>query len=358
VTRYPLRITHRRDETPDAVSLDFGIPQDLRHAFAHKPGQFVTIAVEIDGEPLERSYSISSLPAADAPVRITVKRVPGGKVSNWLADRASPGQLIEVAAPRGRFFVAPDAPVHVVLLGAGSGMAPLVPIARHLCRDRRHRVTLACGQRTESDLLLRDELEQLGKEPGCEVLLRLSRPGDGWAGGHGRVDAAFIASQLPLWRESGLPLQFYLCGPQSFMSEALAALGAAGIDGDQVRQENFSLTAEADNDEPGLPVTGADAGEPGVCERVSASVSGEEYEVVPEPGESLLASLLRVGAAVPYSCLEGTCASCIAKVKHGTVDLRPGVLQVLPPKDLAEGMILACLARPTSTRVHIDFDDI
>lgn len=359
MTRYPLRLVQRRQESPDAVSLSFEVPVDLRSAFTHQPGQFVSVAIQTDGQTLERSYSISSLPRSDAPMlRITVKRVPGGKVSNWLVDQACPGQLIDVATPRGRFYVDPREPVHAVLLGAGSGVAPLVPIARTLCAGGRHRVTFACGQRTAADLLLRDEIEALCGSPGCTVLLRLSRAGADGAGGRGRIDRAFVADQVACWRKPGLPLQVYLCGPEAFMNDALDALRSAGIPDDQIRRESFTLCADADSDEPGLVVAGAEAGETGDCAVVSACASGMEGEATYEAGEGLLASLLRANAAVPYSCQEGTCASCIAALKHGTVELHPAVLRVLGQSDLDQHLILACLARPRSTRVHIDFDDL
>jgi len=358
MTRYPLRVTHRVLETPDTVSLGFGVPQDLRHVFRHQPGQFVSLAMDVDGQSLERSYSISSLPDIYPWLRITVKRLPAGMVSGWLVDQVQTGTLIELAAPRGRFFDPPTAPVHAVLLGAGSGIAPLVPIARHLSSVGAHQVSLICGQRTEADLILRDELEALDAQNNCRVSLRLTRPKFVWTGERGRIDAPYIAAQLPAWRETGLPLVFYLCGPEAFMHESEAALLAGGVTTESIRKESFVLTPEEDTGEPGIAVVAADADQAGECTEIRASVSGEEFEVQPEPGESLLASLLRVGAPVPFSCQEGTCASCIARLKHGAVELRPGALKILPQQDIDKGLILACLSRPQSARVHIDFDDL
>ena len=358
MTRYPLRVTHRRLETPDTVSLGFGVPQDLRHVFRHQPGQFVSLALDVDGESFERSYSISSLPDLHPWLRITVKRVSGGRVSHWLVEHALEGALIELAAPRGRFFDPPTAPLHAVLLGAGSGIAPLVPIAKHLSSAGTHRVSLICGQRTEADLILRDELEALSGQQDCRVSLRLSRPEPGWTGGRGRVDDGYIARHLPGWREARMPLVFYLCGPEAFMREADDALRACGVAAATIRRESFALTPEEETGEPGIAVLAAEADEAGDCNEVRACVNGEEFEACPEPGESLLASLLRVGASVPYSCQEGTCASCIARLKVGAVELRRGALQILPQQDVDKGLILACLSHPRSTRVHIDFDDL
>jgi ferredoxin-NADP reductase len=358
MTRYPLRVTHRILESPDTVSLGFGVPQDLRHVFRHRPGQFVSLAMDVDGQSLERSYSISSLPDIHPWLRITVKRLPAGKVSGWLVEQVQAGTVIELAAPRGRFFDPPANPVHAVLLGAGSGIAPLVPIARHLSSAGTHQVSLICGQRTEADLILRDEIEALGTQSNCRVSLRLTRPKFAWAGELGRIDARYIATRLPAWRDTGLPLVFYVCGPEPFMGDVEDALRAGGVTAESIRKESFVLTPEEDTGEPGIAVLAAEADEAGDCIEIRASASGEEFEVQPESGESLLASLLRAGAPVPFSCQEGTCASCIARLKRGAVELKRGALQILPQQDIDKGLILACLSHPQSARIHIDFDDL
>src|SRR5260221_6333909 len=132
MTRYPLRVTHRVVESPDIVSLGFGVPQDLRHVFRHQPGQFVSLATDMDGQSLERSYSISSLPDIYPWLRITVKRLPAGKVCCWVVDQVQNGTRIKLSSPRRRLFYPPTAPVHAVLLYAGSCTEQLVAVVRDL----------------------------------------------------------------------------------------------------------------------------------------------------------------------------------------------------------------------------------
>src|SRR5438552_3079203 len=84
-------------ETSDAISLVFDVPASLAEAFTYEAGQFVTLRVEIDGEPFFRSYSMSSSPATDADLQVTIKRVPGGVVSNLLNDTVREGDLIDTA---------------------------------------------------------------------------------------------------------------------------------------------------------------------------------------------------------------------------------------------------------------------
>lgn len=132
-----------------------------------------------------------------------------------------------------------------------------------------------------------------------------------------------------------------------------------GIDINDIRKESFDLVLNDDDDEPDLIVPeDHPLADPEVCVLVTAVLGGEEVEVTPEPGEPLLGALLRVSDDVPFSCQEGTCASCIVKLTEGQVGVRPGVLQTLRPADLEEGLILACLSRARTQSVRIDFDDI
>lgn len=364
MTTYPLRVRAKRQETPDCASLWFEIPADLRHTFDHEAGQFITVETRVGGEDLARQYSISSLPGDENGLRITVKKIPEGRVSGWLVDEVREGELIEVAPPRGRFFQPLDGAHRVLLLAAGSGIAPILPIAgRLLASGIGHRVTLGYGSRTPDEIILGQEVDALPERYGtCRVEHILSRAGPEWEGLRGRIDAALIGQRMSAWTSEGsyLPLMIYLCGPEAFMDAAEAHFLAEGIDASSIRRESFDLVLEDDADEPPLQIAGVeDAGEAAeACEEIRAVVGGEEVSVRPEPGETILGALIRAEADVPFSCQEGTCSSCISKLKQGQASLHAGVRKTLRPNDLEEGLVLACLARPTSRSVLIDFDDI
>ncbi|HVZ00081.1 MAG TPA: ferredoxin--NADP reductase [Dongiaceae bacterium] len=350
---FPLRVVERRMEATDTASLWLAVPSDLKATFAHRPGQFVTVEAEIEGETLARQYSLSSSPQ-DEHLRITVKKIPGGRVSTWLVDEVEIGQLVAVAPPRGRFLGALDRPHRVLLLAAGSGIAPILPIARHLAAD--HDVTLVYGNRSRADIALHDEVRNLAK---ATVELALTRPDESWDGLRGRIDAELIAARYPRWRDSDLPVQVYLCGPEGMMDGAEAFLAANGVAKAAIRRESFDLVLDDADDEPPIEVACPDgAGVAGDCTELKALVGGESHTVNVEAGESLLAALLRAGADVPFSCQEGTCSSCIVKLRAGTVAVRPGILKTLRREDLDEGLVLACLARPRTVSVTIDFDEI
>lgn len=364
MSTYSLRVERKQRETDDCASLWLSVPTDLRSAFAHRPGQFIAVSAEINGEEVTRQYSLSSAPDDSRGIRITVKKIPGGRMSSWLVDRVNEGDRIEVAAPRGRFFRPLDRAHRVLLLAAGSGIAPILPIAQKLLADGvGHRITLAYGSRALDDIILRrdvDELPNIFRT--CALEHVLSRPGPTWDGPRGRLDSAYLLSRQDLWDgdASHLPLIVYLCGPESFMDAAEAFFLSHGVDASAIRRESFDLVLEDDADEPPLFVAGTEeVGEPSaICEEIVANVGGEETRVVPEPDETILAALIRGEAPVPFSCQEGTCSSCIAKIKKGSASVRSGVLKTLRQDDLDEGLLLACLARPASRHILIDFDDI
>lgn len=361
MSTYPLRVVDRRQETPDTVSLSFDVPQDLATAFHYQVGQFVTVEEDIAGETVRRQYSLSSVPGLDPRLRITVKKVPGGRMSTWLVDTVKVGDVLEVAGPRGRLYAPSDEARHYLFVAAGSGIAPLIAIALHvLADDAGHHVTLAYGNRSVESIILRDEIDALAKGGRAVVEHVLSRPGPEWAGIAGHVDPDYLGRRWDGWDRPGLPVSVFLCGPEDFMKAAERFLLDQGIDINDIRSESFDLVLNDDDDGEDdliLPET-AETIEPEPCSSLIAVIAGEEVETAPEDGEPLLSALLRAGADVPFSCQEGTCSSCIVKLCEGRVRIRPGVLQTLRPSDLDDGLILACSSRALTDKVKIDFDDL
>lgn len=364
MSTYALRVTRKDRETADCASLWLEVPTDLNTAFEHRPGQFLTVMADIGGEAIARQYSISSLWRDPRGLRITVKKVPGGRMSTWLVDEVDAGGTLEVAGPRGVFFKPLDGAHRVLLLACGSGIAPVLPIARKLLSEGAgHRVALAYGSRNVDEIILRSEVDQIAEQYRTARLDHvLSRPGSEWQGARGRIDAAYLAANAGRWHPGSdhLPLMIYLCGPEAFMDDAEAHFLAKGVDPAAIRRESFDLVLADDEAEPPLVVSGTQtAGEKSeTCEEIVANVGGEVARVVPEAGETILGALLRADAPVPYSCQEGTCSSCISKLKEGTAHVRPGVLKSLRQDDLDSGLVLSCLATPASRRILIDFDDI
>src|SRR5258708_5331327 len=254
MTTSDLKVIGKDNEARDAASLWLDVPQDLKGAFQYEPGQFLTVENEKAGERIARQYSLSSTPGHHQALRITVKKIPEGQLSPWLVDQVSEGQTIEVQVPRGRFFRDFTQPRHVVMLACGSGIPPILSIARHLLSlGAGHRITLVYGNKTPDTVILRDEVDALAREYSdtCALMHVMSRAGEAWQGARGRIDPPFIGAHLPGWKAVGPALAVFLCGPDDFMDTAENAFTEDGIALTDIHRESFDLVLNDDENEPG-----------------------------------------------------------------------------------------------------------
>jgi ferredoxin-NADP reductase len=205
----------------------------------HRAGQHVDIRLTAeDGYQAERSYSISSAPDAER-VELTVERLDDGEVSPYLTDEAQPGDQFEIRGPVGGYFVwdpSPGGPV--LLVGGGSGVAPLMAMARQRARDGDDVATrLVYSARALEDVIYREELERLNSD-GFEVVYTLTREQpEGWTGYARRVDRELLAEVAP----DGLALTF-VCGPTPFVEAVAEAMVALGHDPYRIKTERFGPT--------------------------------------------------------------------------------------------------------------------
>src|SRR5436305_8691373 len=126
---HALRVREVVQETDDTRSLVLDVPDELRETFRYRAGQFCTFRVHVGDEELHRSYSMSSAPEVDRDLTVTVKRVPGGAVSNWFNDEVAAGDVLEVTRPAGVFCVR-EGERPVVAFCGGSGVTPVMSIAK------------------------------------------------------------------------------------------------------------------------------------------------------------------------------------------------------------------------------------
>jgi ferredoxin-NADP reductase len=205
----------------------------------HRAGQHVDIRLTAeDGYQAERSYSISSAPDAER-VELTVERLDDGEVSPYLTDVAGPGDKFEIRGPVGGYFVwdpSPGGPV--LLVGGGSGVAPLMAMARQRARDGDDVPTrLVYSARSLADVIYREELDRLNAD-GFQVVYTLTREQpEGWTGYARRVDRELLAEVAP----DGLSLTF-VCGPTPFVEAVAEAMVALGHDPYRIKTERFGPT--------------------------------------------------------------------------------------------------------------------
>jgi ferredoxin-nitrite reductase len=231
-----MRILEVIDESPDTKT--FRLDNSAGQVPGHLPGQFLQVKFMEEGQPVWRSFTISSSPTATAYIDMTVKRNPLGMASNWLHDQVAVGDELTIRGPQGRFYFDRDAHAQpLVLISAGSGITPMMSILRYLAD---HRLDIPCtfayGARTATDVLFAEECARIAQSmPTLRYHVRLSQPPADWQGPIGRVDFSWLSELVENLDAS----RFFLCGPGDFMKTIESALLTAGVSADRILQEAF-----------------------------------------------------------------------------------------------------------------------
>ena len=322
-------------ETADAVTLVLEDPSGA--PFVFEPGQYFTLLAEVGGERIRRAYSASSLPGGPQ-LSLTVKRVTGGRCSTYVNEAIVSGQRLALLGPSGSFCVRGAAPRELVLIAGGSGITPLMSIARSvLLNEPESRVALIYGNRGEADIIFAAALDQLRADSGARFVLRhvLQRPPTGWPGGTGLLDEATVRSELTALAPSS-SARFFVCGPEPMRRGALSALLSLGISAERIHEERFSPPRS------GQPGQRAARPLPMVVEQ-----RGRRLGTLDVPaGKTLLEAGVEQGLPLPFSCAMGNCGECKVKLTRGEVELdEPNTLTA---QERAQGFILTCVARPCS----------
>ncbi len=351
-----LTIRDVRPETADAISVAFDVPPELRDAYRFKQGQFLTLREILDGEDVRRSYSVCvGVPDYErrGELRVAIKRVAGGRFSNWANEALKPGRAIDVMTPDGRFTTEldPARARRYVGFAGGSGITPMLSLIETiLSTEPRSTFTLVYGNRTVASIMFLERLEELKNayidrlrlvhvlsdepqevdllsglldEARCGELMRTALAGEA-------IDEAFV------------------CGPAPMMDAAEAALRAAGVPQERIHVERFGTPAPSGAPKP-VAIDAPSA-------KVVIVVDGKERHLrVPYEGPAILDAGLAAGAPLPYACKGGVCCTCRAKVLEGEVRMDKNY--TLEPKELAAGYVLTCQSHPVTERVVVSYDE-
>ena len=269
----------------------------------HVPGQYVRIGVDVDGVRLWRAYSITSAPRRDGRIAITVKVIPGGRVSTHLVRRARPGTVLRMDQATGEFHLPRVAPPRVLFVTAGSGITPVMGMLRHRRGDLRD-VVVVHSAPTAADVIFAAELHDLA-EAGVIRLVERHTDSDGI------LAPADLDRLVPDWAAR----QTWACGPTALLDDLEAHWAAAGVAG-RLHTERFR---------PRVVVAGA-GGE------VTFTTTGR---TVPGDGATPLLDVgERAGVLMPSGCRMGICYGCVSPLRSGAVrDLRTGAVTTAEPGD-------------------------
>lgn len=361
---HPLPIKSIKDETSEAYTLSFENPDT--EIFKYSAGQYLTLRLWIEAEEYRRAFSLSSSLYVDTDLQITIKRVPNGKVSNYIRDHLKQGDIIDVMPPMGGFRIDPvtDKQRHYILIGAGSGISPLMSMLKTvLYVEPLSKVSLWYGNRDETSIILYKQLENLKKKykDRLYIYYSLTQPSPKWKGGKGRLDEQHIYDLiLKLFMVDTYRKQYYICGPEGMMLAAQEAFARHAINPKDVHQEYYSAplidhpedveASQTEKVEDGITPSHPDI----ETQEVIVQLDGGLYRLTVQPTQTILDAALEDKLDPPYTCQVGICTSCRAKLIKGKVHMDESM--GLSADEIEQGYILTCQAHPMSDDVRLEWE--
>lgn len=294
------RIVEIHPETRDAVSLVIKPGRGWR---PHTPGQYIRIGVDVDGVRQWRAYSLTSdVGRTDGCIAITVKAIPGGKVSNHLVRRATVGTVVQLDHAAGEFTLPTAGPAKILFLTAGSGITPVMGMLRNMAEHLD--VVVVHSAPTAEDVIFAGELRMLANEGRIRLIEK-----------HTDTDGMLSTDDIGVLVDDLAERETWACGPTGMLDALEEYWDDRGMS-ERLHIERFRPTV----------VT---AGEGGTVTFTKSTT------VVDTPGDqTLLDAGEAAGVLMPSGCRMGICFGCVAPLRQGAVrDLRNGEITTAAPGD-------------------------
>lgn len=360
---HDLTVARVSPEAAGAVAITFAVPPELRATFAFEPGQFLTLRTQLDGEDVRRNYSICSTRrrfAEHGELQVGIRPMEGGQFSNWAATRLAPGDRLAVLPPDGRFTIRKPRALHRVGFAAGSGITPILSlIATTLEESATAKFTLVYGNRRMASVMFNEALQDLKDKYSDRLTLIhvLSRQAQEVPLLEGRIDAAKVRQLVATLLPAASMDEVFICGPEAMIDAVQAALVEAGVPGERIRTERFTsprldgLSRAARE----RAIHHADPEAPAGKVALALTLDGKTHQLAMQPGQRVLDVALAAGLDAPFSCRDGVCCTCRARVLDGSVTMDKNFS--LEPDELAQGFVLTCQARPSSDTLAVSYDE-
>ncbi|WP_375749772.1 MOSC N-terminal beta barrel domain-containing protein [Vibrio sp. HN007] len=288
------------------------------------PGQHLPVEIHDGDELIARHYTLSSSPSRPGRYAISVKRVNGGRVSNWILDNIRVGDTLMADTPKGAFHLTEQYNNPLLLMSAGSGVTPMLSMLRYLAdHNQMNDIVFYHQCSTVDDIPYRNELDALNSQfEGLKVIISLSQAHEEWDGLKGRIALSHI-KHIPELESR----QAFVCGPSGFMQKAKNLLIKLGLNESNYHQEMFGIEA------------GHTAQE---LKSVSLTVNGATF--TGDNQTPLLLQAEKAGVTIINSCRAGFCGACTVTLESGEVN-QPDV-PALTDEDRIAGKVLACCCVP------------
>jgi len=337
---YKLTVSGIKLEANDAFTIQFNdVPSIFRDFSA---GQHLTIKVMVKEEIFYRTFSISSIPNDANYLTLTIKKITGGKITNYLAENLKIGDSLEVTAPSGQFYLNPEPAnqKHYVMIAGGSGITPIFSMIGTILKfEPKSKITLMYANRNSNSIIFKDKLEKWKNEFPNQLeikhfLSEEENPQHAIKGYVTRISLEEVLNQIDKNK-----IDFYLCGPEIMTTKVIEDLIYLGITSSKIHRELFLIKTQ--NNKQNLSLNA----------KITARINGKDYQFETPKGKTILESGLDQSIPLPYSCQSGHCGMCKMKCSEGKVIMKNN--QVLDEKELKNGYILTCQSLPQTASLSI-----
>lgn len=349
---YQLKVIKIEKTIEEASVVTFEVPAHLSETFQYKPGQYLTLQFNLNGENVRRSYSLCSSPVENH-LQVGVKRVKNGLVSNHINDHVKVGDVIDVLPPDGRFYaeVAEKNYKTYYLFGAGSGITPMLSILKTVLQtEPKSYVNLIYGNKHQNSIMFKKELEELQATYSDRLVVvhSLSSPKQQWSDiwksdnkdfRTGRVDADAIQWFLNSYPPYAQNAEYFICGPGKMIENTKKVLRSLDVPESRIFTESFG----------GGKATETVTAVPNA--NLTATLNGQKVSTKIAEGKTVLRALIDADQDPPYSCEGGVCSTCMCKLTKGKVHMKINL--ALTDKEVEDGFILSCQSVPLTEEVEV-----
>ncbi|MFY7743644.1 MAG: 2Fe-2S iron-sulfur cluster-binding protein [Flavobacterium sp.] len=348
-TFYKLAVKEIIRETPEAISVLFNVPSELKDNYQFTAGQYINLKLTLDGNEIRRAYSICSTPES-GELKIAIKAIKNGYFSKFANEQLTAGKVLEVGTPEGKFTFEPDASrqKNYAAFVAGSGITPVLSILQTVLeKEPNSTFVLVYGNKSSNETIFYNQLHDLQlKYIGRFFVHYVFSQQKAEEQLFGRIDKSVVNFVLKNKHKEKEFDKFYLCGPEEMINCVSDVLKENNVKEKDIKFELFSTSTTENEVQKSLEGH----------TKITVLVDGDETSFEMSQKQSLLEAALKQGLDAPYSCQGGICSSCIARISKGTAEMKKNT--ILTDGEIAEGLILTCQAHPTSSEIFVDYDDV